>query len=63
MNLKKFIDQPEYKNDYNYFAANILLLSDLCLDRNKIAIDKLSDVYTFTICSKIINTDSFGHKL
>ena len=40
---------------YNYFASLIHLFSDLCLERNYIAIEALQSVYTYEICYKVIS--------
>jgi hypothetical protein len=63
MKLSQFILNKDLEDHYNYFAANILLLSDLCLDRNNIAINELKEIYKFPMCSKIINSNNYGHKL
>ena len=49
-----------FKDEYNpsyvdYFASIILLLADLCLDRNKIAQQSLQKIYSFELCYKIIS--------
>ena len=42
---------------FNYFTSMILLLSDLCLNRNFFAIHPLSDQYPFPLCFEIANND------
>ena len=37
-----------------YFTSMILLLSDLCLDRNFTAISPLSDLYPYELCNEIL---------
>jgi len=48
------------KNGYTlqhleYFSSIFLLLSDLCLDRNMVAINFLEEEYTFDLCYEIIS--------
>jgi len=49
------------KNDgvYEFFVALILLLSDLCLDRNFLAINPLSDKYKYELCFAVISSKQF----
>jgi hypothetical protein len=54
-NLKDFKDEGENKKAMRYFSEMILLCSDLCLDRNFIAIDVLKREYPFPVCFAILN--------
>jgi hypothetical protein len=43
---------------FEYFNSIILLISDLCLDRNQDAINFLEKEYPFDLCYEIINNGS-----
>lgn len=47
------------KKFYSYFISLIKLLSDMCFNRNYIAIDKLKDYYDLKLCLKVITDHSY----
>lgn len=59
----KWIDLAEFpkeceerKNDlYDFFTTLICLLSDLCLDRNFLAIEPLSEYYSYELCFEMMS--------
>jgi len=57
MLLSDFEGESEEKADelFEFFYHMILLLSDLCLNRNFTAIHPLSDLFPFELCFKIIS--------
>jgi hypothetical protein len=59
--LSQFKEESQKREDqgkiYNYFVQMILLLSDLCLERNFTAITPLQTIYTFDQCMTIVRRD------
>jgi len=49
--------------NFNYFLSMIYLLSDLCLERNYVAINYLKPIYTYDLCFRIISDDSLPLEL
>lgn len=47
--------EPETQKTFNYFVGLVRLLSDLCKDRNYLAIDILQKKFTYEHCFEIIN--------
>lgn len=54
------LDQEEV---YKYFLSTVHLLSDLCLDRNYVAIDYLESIYTFDLCFKVLSNSELNYEL
>ena len=67
----KWVDLLDFPKDceekgnelYEFFCTLICLLSDLCLDRNFLAIEPLSEVYPFPLCFELISNTSYGPEL
>jgi len=60
LELQEFYQLSQGKDDgnmFNYFCTMILLLSDLCLDRNFVAIHPLSKLYPYQLCYQIASQD------
>jgi len=49
--------------NFKYFLSMIYLLSDLCLERNYIAINYLKPIYTYDLCFRIISDNSLTLEL
>ena len=62
-NFKKQSEKLDFGVKYEYFLSFTDLLGDLCLDRNYIAIDSLSNIYSLDVCLEIITNKYFDIKL
>lgn len=56
--FKKNSEDLDFGEKYNYFLSMIHLLSDLCLQRNYVAMDYLQTIYTYDICYTIVSDTS-----
>lgn len=63
MEQLKDIDNPEV-SEYMVFYENLIwLLSDLCMDKQFVAINQLELFFTYDICFTVINNPIYGDRL
>jgi hypothetical protein len=61
--FEKISETKDSKDRFNYFVALINLLSDLCLNKNYIAIDQLKPVYPHSLIFIIISKSEYPYSL
>ena len=55
--------EEDHSRIFNYFCSIINLCSDLCLDRNITAIEKIQNVYSFKVCLEILRQEDHNIEL
>ena len=55
--------EKEGNDLYTFFCTLVCLLSDLCLDRNFLAIKPLSDMYSYDLCYELISNTNYDYEL
>lgn len=68
---KKWVDLLDFPAEceakgnelYEFFCTLICLLSDLCLDRNFLAIEPLAEMYSYELCYELITNTNYDYQL